>query len=31
MILGKVEAPRIMLPLIAMGAERFRRALPDRE
>ncbi|BBE42538.1 formate dehydrogenase accessory protein FdhE [Conexivisphaera calida] len=30
MILGKIDAPRIMLPLIAMGAERFRRALPDR-
>ena len=29
LILGEVDAPQILLPLIAMGAERFRRALPD--
>ena len=28
-VLGDIDAPRIVIPLIAMGAERFRRALPD--
>ncbi|MGC8969283.1 MAG: formate dehydrogenase accessory protein FdhE [Conexivisphaera sp.] len=28
LILGEVDAPRVVLPLIGMGAERFRRALP---